>query len=289
MGGGAVDSKYRFQWNFPLLFSPNDPNTLYAAANVLFKSTNEGQSWEIISPDLTRNDKSKQGPSGGPLTKDNTSIEYYDTIFTVMESPVQAGTIWTGSDDGLVYITRDGGKNWTNVTPPGTPDLARVSVIDASPHKAGTAYVAIKNYLQDDRKPYIFKTDDYGKSWKKIVTGIKDNDYVHAVREDVKRPGLLYAGSEHGIYVSFDDGEQWQSLALNLPDTQVSDIVVEEHDLVIATHGRSMWVLDNIAALRQLTPEVVRTTALHLFAPDEATRRPRPVAIDYYLKNKADK
>src|SRR5207248_1429703 len=211
------------------------------------------------------------------------------TIFAIAPSRKEPDTIWTGSDDGLVQITRDAGKSWTNVTPPGAPDLSRVSIVEASPTKAGTAYVAIKNYLQDDRKPYLFKTDDYGKTWKKIVGGIRDGDYTHAVREDTKRAGLLYAGAEHGIYVSFDDGERWQPLSLNLPDTPVSDIVVEEHDLVIATHGRSMWVLDNIAPLRQLTPDVVRTTALHLFAPEEATRRPRPVAIDYFLKNKADK
>ena len=237
---------------------------------------------------MTRHDPKTLGESGGPITHDMNGPEIFATIFSIAPSRKEADTIWTGSDDGLVYITRDGGKNWTNVTPPETPDLARVSIIDASPHKGGGAYVAVKNYLQDDRKPYIFKTDDYGKTWKKIVTGIRDDDYAHSVREDTKRPGLLYAGTEHGFYVSLDDGDRWQSLALNFPDTQVSDIVVEEHDLAIATHGRSMWVLDNIAALRQLSAEVARTSALHVFAPEEATRRPRPVAIDYYLRNKAE-
>src|SRR5204863_8555352 len=205
-------------------------------------------------------------------TGDMNGPEVFATIFTIAPSRLQRGTIWTGSDDGLVFVTRDEGKQWTKVTPPGMPDLGRVSLIEASPHKAGAAYVAVKNYLQEDRAPYIFRTDDYGKSWTKIVNGIKAGDYVHAVREDTRRPGLLYAGTEHGIYVSFDNGDHWQSLSLNLPDTQVSDIVVEDHDVVIATHGRSMWALDNVAPIRQLTPDVARTAALHLFAPEEATR-----------------
>jgi photosystem II stability/assembly factor-like uncharacterized protein len=288
-GETAASLPDRWQWTYPIVFSPFDSSVIYTSSQFLYKTTNDGQSWTKISPDLTKHDPKTLGDSGGPITHDMNGPEIFATIFAIAPSQRERDTIWTGSDDGLVHITRDGGKSWTNITPPGTPDLARVSIIDASPHKAGTAYVAIKNYLQDDRKPYIFKTDDYGKTWRKIVTGIRDDDYVHAVREDIKRPGLLYAGAEHGIYVSFDDGEHWQSLSLNLPGTQVSDIVVEQHDLVIATHGRSMWVLDNIAAIRQMTPDVSRTTALHVFAPEDATRRPRPVAIDYFLKTKADR
>jgi photosystem II stability/assembly factor-like uncharacterized protein len=287
-GETAASLPDRWQWTFPIVFSPFDSNVIYTSSQFLYRTSNDGQSWTKISPDLTKHDPKTLVESGGPITHDMNGPEIFATIFAIAPSHKEPDTIWTGSDDGLVYITRDGGKNWSNITPPGVPELARVSIIDASPHKAGTAYVAAKNYLQDDRKPYIIKTDDYGKTWKKIVTGIREDDYAHAVREDPKRPGLLYGGTEHGIYVSFDDGERWQSLALNLPDTQVSDIVVEDHDLVIATHGRSMWVLDNIGVVRQMTPEVGRTTALHVFAPEEGTRRPRPVAIDYYLKTKAD-
>jgi photosystem II stability/assembly factor-like uncharacterized protein len=288
-GENAASLPDRWQWTYPIVFSPFDSNVIYTSSQFLYKTTNDGQSWTKISPDLTKHDPKTLGDSGGPITHDMNGPEIFATIFAIAPSRKEADTIWTGSDDGLVYITRDGGKSWTNVTPPGAPELGRVSIIDASPHVAGAAYVAIKNYLQDDRKPYLFKTSDFGRTWRAIVAGIGDADYVHAVREDPKRPGLLYAGAEHGIYISFDAGDHWQSLSLNLPDTQVSDIVVEEHDLVIATHGRSMYVLDNIAPLRQLTPDVSRTTAVHLYAPEEGTRRPRPVAIDYYLKARADK
>src|SRR5436190_22787446 len=222
MGAGADVLKYRFQVNFPILFSPHDSSpsgTLYSGANVLFKSTNEGQSWEVISPDLTRNDKSKQASSGGPITKDNTSIEYYDTIFTVMESPLQAGTIWTGSDDGLVNLSRDGGKNWSNVTPPNTimPEWIQINSIEASPNDAGTAYVAATMYKWDDYKPYLYKTTDFGKTWKKITNGIPNDAFTRVIREDPNKKGLLFAGTETGMYVSFNDGASWQSLQLNMP------------------------------------------------------------------------
>ncbi|HYX31052.1 MAG TPA: hypothetical protein VE863_21125, partial [Pyrinomonadaceae bacterium] len=253
--------KERWQWTFPIVFNPLDPKTLYLSSQHLWKTTDDGQSWMQISPDLTRADPKTLGLSGGPITGDMNGPEVFATIFTIAPSRLERGTIWTGSDDGLVFITRDEGKNWKKITPPGAPDLARVSLIDASPHRAGAAYVAVKNYLQEDRQPYIFRTDDYGKTWTKIVNGIKPGDYVHAVREDTKRAGMLYAGTEHGIYVSFDNGDQWQSLSLNLPDTQVSDIVVQDHDIVIATHGRSFYVLDDIDVLRQLTPEVASATA----------------------------
>jgi photosystem II stability/assembly factor-like uncharacterized protein len=280
MGWGAGDIKYRFQWNFPLLFSPHDPNTLYAAAQVLFKSTNEGQSWEVISPDLTRNEKSKQGPSGGPITKDNTSIEYYDTIFTVMESPVQAGTIWTGADDGLVHVTRDGGKNWANVTPPKEimPEWIQINSLDASPFDAATAYVAATMYKHDDYKPYLYKTSDYGKTWKKITNGIPDGAFTRVIREDPNKRGLLYAGTETGIYVSFDDGANWQSLQLNLPIVPITDLAVHkrEKELVAATQGRSFWIFDDLPMLHQLmdTGGFAAASDTKLFKPKDAYRMP---------------
>ena len=278
MGWGAGDIKYRFQWNFPLLFSPHDPNTLYAAAQVLFRSTNEGQSWEVISPDLTRNDKSKQGPSGGPITKDNTSIEYYDTIFTVMESPVQAGTIWTGADDGLVHVTRDAGKNWANVTPPKEimPEWIQINSLDASPFDAGTAYVAATMYKHDDYKPYLYKTNDYGKSWKKITNGIPDGAFTRVIREDPNKRGLLYAGTETGIYVSFDDGANWQSMQLNLPIVPITDLAIHkrEKELVAATQGRAFWIFDDLPTLHQLADAggFKATSDTRLFKPKETYR-----------------
>jgi photosystem II stability/assembly factor-like uncharacterized protein len=280
--------KERWQWTFPIVFSPLDPKTLYISSQHLWKTTDDGQSWSRISPDLTRAEPKTLGPSGGPITGDMNGPEVFATIFAIAPSRLERGTIWTGSDDGVVFITRDEGKHWAKVTPPGMPDLARVSLIDASPHQPGTAYVAVKNYLQEDRAPYIFRTADYGKSWTKIVKGIKPGDYVHAVREDTKRPGLLYAGTEHGIYISFDDGENWQTLSLNLPDTQVSDIAVEAHDLVIATYGRSFYVLDDVDVLRQLTPEVARSP-IHLYQPREVIRSVNQAAIYYYLRQPAEK
>jgi len=280
MGSGAEDIKYRFQWNFPIVFSPHDPNTLYCGANVLFKSTNEGQSWEIISPDLTRNDKSKQVASGGPITKDNTSIEYYDTIFTVMESPVAAGTIWSGSDDGLVYVTRDGGKNWSNVTPSKDlmPEWIQINSLDASPFDAGTAYVAATMYKFDDNKPYLYKTSDFGKTWKKITTGIPDGAFTRVIREDPNKRGLLYAGTETGIYVSFDDGANWQSMQFDLPVTPITDLVIQkrEKELVAATQGRSFWIFDDLPVLHQLMDAGGFKAAgdSRLFKPKEAYRMP---------------
>ena len=278
MGSGAADIKYRFQWNFPLVFSPHDPNTLYAAAQVLFKSTNEGQSWEVISPDLTRNDKSKQGPSGGPITKDNTSIEYYDTIFTVMESPVQAGTIWTGADDGLVYVTRDSGKNWANVTPPKEimPEWIQINSLDASPFDAGTAYVAATMYKHDDYKPYLYKTSDFGKTWKKITDGIPDGAFTRVIREDPNKRGLLYAGTETGLYISFDDGSNWQSMQFNLPIVPITDLAIHkrEAELVAATQGRAFWIFDDLPTIHQMMDAGGFKTASEtkLFKPKESYR-----------------
>lgn len=256
MGGGADVLKYRFQWNFPILFSPHDQNALYAGGNVLFRSLNEGQSWEVISPDLTRNDKSKQGSSGGPITKDNTSVEYYGTIFTVMESPVQKGVIWTGSDDGLVHVTRDGGKNWTNVTPPKDqlPEWIQINSIEASANDPATAYVAATMYKWDDNRPYLYKTSDFGKSWKKITSGIPSTAFTRVIREDPNKRGLLYAGTETGLFVSFDDGGSWQSMQFNLPVVPITDLAVHkrERDLVAATQGRSFYVFDDLPLIHQM-------------------------------------
>jgi photosystem II stability/assembly factor-like uncharacterized protein len=254
MGYGAEGMKYRFQWNFPILFSPHDPSVLYAAGNVLFKSTNEGQSWQAISPDLTRNDRTRQGPSGGPITKDNSGVEYYDTIFTVAESPKQKGVIWAGTDDGLVHLTRDGGNTWQNVTPAGLPEWIQVNAIEASPHDPAVAYFAATMYKSDDFRPYLYRTADYGNSWTKIVNGIAADAFTRVVREDPNAKGVLYAGTETGMYVSFNNGDNWQSLQLNMPVVPITDLALHarEDDLVVATQGRSFYVLDDLPALRQL-------------------------------------
>jgi photosystem II stability/assembly factor-like uncharacterized protein len=278
--------KERWQWTFPIVFNPKDPRILYTSSQHLWKTTNQGQSWEMISPDLTRADPKTLGDSGGPITKDQNGPEIYATIFTIAPSPLDVNTIWTGSDDGLVYITRDGGKNWKNITPKGMPDFIRISIIDASPFKPGTAYLAAKNYQGDDRRPYAYRTDDYGATWTKIVNGIAPDDFVHVVREDPKRAGLLYAGTEHGIYVSFDNGAEWQTLRQNLPDTQVPDLLIDGDDLVIATHGRSMYILDDISVLRQLKGPVQST---YLFAPRPTARSlDRGATIDYFLPAAAE-
>jgi photosystem II stability/assembly factor-like uncharacterized protein len=300
MGHGAADLVHRFQWTAPIALSPGDPKVIYHGAEVVFKSTDAGMSWEAISPDLTRNDKSKQQSSGGPITKDNTSIEYYDTVFAIVESPLEKGLIWAGTDDGLVQRTRDGGKNWSNVTPKGMPEWSMISLIDPSPHDAGTAYVAVDRHRLDDFKPYIYKTTGYGKQWTKLTNGIPDTAYVHAVREDPKRRGLLYAGTETGIYVSFDDGVRWQSLQLNLPQTPIDDLTVHDDDLIVATHGRAFWILDDITPLRQLDDKV-QSEDVHFFTPRTAYRTrilsfrvrnmpmgenpPSGVILDYSLKD----
>jgi photosystem II stability/assembly factor-like uncharacterized protein len=304
MGYGAGDLKYRFQWNFPIVFSPHDAETIYAGANVLFKSTNQGQSWDVISPDLTRNDKSKLGPAGGPITKDNTSIEYYCTIFTVMESPVKTGVIWTGSDDGLVYVTRDGGKNWENVTPKNMPEWIQINSIDASPFDPATAYVAATMYKSDDFRPYLYKTSDYGKTWTKIVGGIPDKAFTRVIREDPNHRGLLYAGTETGMYVSFNDGASWQSLQLNLPIVPITDLIIHkgEKDLIAATQGRSFWILDDLAVLHQMA-DAANAGRAFLFKPEDTYRfqgggfplpptatigqnPPSGAVVYYYLKDK---
>ncbi|HYN82441.1 MAG TPA: glycosyl hydrolase [Gemmatimonadaceae bacterium] len=271
MGHDAADAKYRFQWTFPIVLSPHDPNTLYIGSSVVFKSTNEGQSFVPISPDLTRHDPRTLGPSGGSITKDQTSVEYYATVFTIAESPVTRGVIWAGSDDGLVHVTRNAGQSWKNVTPAGIPEWARMSIIEASHFSPGTAYLAANRYQMDDMRPYIYKTTDYGATWKLVTNGIAPTEFVRVVREDPEKAGLLYAGTERGVWVSFDDGANWQSLRRNLPIVPIHDLSVREGDLIAGTHGRSFWILDDLSALRQLTPALAAKDA-HLFKPRKVYR-----------------
>lgn len=305
MGSGVEAMKYRFQWSYPLLFSRFDPKLLYAGSNVLLATTDEGQHWKVISPDLTRNDKSKQGPVGGPITKDNSAVEYYDTIFTIDESPIAQGLIWVGSDDGLIHLTRDGGKNWTNVTPKDFPDWIRVNCIAASPFDPAVAYVAATMYLSDDFRPFLYKTSDYGKTWKKIVSGIPDNDFTRTIRPDSKKKGLLLAGSETGLYISYNDGDTWQPFQLNLSHVPITDIAFQkrEDDLVIATQGRGFYILDDMPLVRALDPSKFHPTAPELFQPKITYRYsgggyggrassgagqnpPSGVVIYYFLKDK---
>jgi photosystem II stability/assembly factor-like uncharacterized protein len=302
MGSGVEAMKYRFQWNYPLLFSPHDPKFLYAGGNVLLASSNEGQSWTPISPDLTRNDNSKQGPAGGSITKDNSGVEYYCTIFTVDESPVQKGVIWTGSDDGLVHVSRDGGKKWTSVTPKDMPEWIQINSIAASPHDPAVAYMAATMYRMDDYHPFLFKTSDYGATWKKIVNGIPNDDFTRVVREDPNRRGLLIAGSETHLYISYDDGENWKAFQLNLPIVPISDVAFHkrEDDLVVATQGRAFYVLDDMPMVRQLAA-IGERSEWRLFQPKDAYRLasgvgsaasgegqnpPGGVVVYYWLKEK---
>ena len=293
MGESSEDIRERAQWTYPIVFSRSGPKVLYTGTQKVWKTTNEGQSWTVISPDLTRHDPSTMGPSGGPITKDQTGVETYATVFAIAPSYHSPDVIWAGSDDGYVQVTQDATAavpTWTNVTPPDAPDFIRINTIEASPNTPGKAYVAGIRYLVDnDRHPYIWKTSDYGRTWTKIVEGIRDDDFVRAVREDPMRPGLLYAAAEHGVYVSWDDGGHWQSLSMNLPDVQVSDLVVEDHDLVIATHGRAFWVMRNIDLLRQMAPEV-ETADFWLFDPRDPTRGFDFTADVFYdLRNDAGK
>ena len=298
-GHGAEDFPHRFQWTMPVLLSPHDPDVLYVAGEVVFASRDHGMTWATISPDLTRNDKTKQEPSGGPLTKDITSVEYYDTVFALAESPRQKGLLWAGTDDGLIHVSRNGGGAWSNVTPKGLPEWSLISVIDPSPHDPAKAVVAVDRHKLDDIRPYIYKTSDYGKSWTKITNGIPEGAYVRAVREDPARKGLLFAGTEKGVFVSFDDGAAWQPLQLNLPVSPVHDLTIKGDDLVAATHGRAFWILDDITPLRQLD-DTTAAADVTLFKPASALRlhypdfveRQRPVGqnpppgaiLDYYLK-----
>ncbi|HZU12482.1 MAG TPA: glycosyl hydrolase [Chloroflexota bacterium] len=271
MGESASGLRYRFQWTFPVEISPFDPNVLYVGSNQLLKSTNGGMSWEEISPDLTRNDVSKQQPSGGPITKDNTGAEVYGTIFAFVESPHQRGEFWVGTDDGLVQISRDGGKSWQNITPPDLPEWALISTLDVSRHQPGTAYIAATRYKWDDTKPYLYKTADYGQTWQKITGGIPEGEFTRVVREDPGCRGLLVAGTETGVYVSFDDGAQWQRLQGNLPVCPIYDLHFKGDDLLAATHGRSFWSLDDVTPLRQIA-ERGRPDGTTLYAPRPTMR-----------------
>jgi photosystem II stability/assembly factor-like uncharacterized protein len=310
MGSGAEGARYRFQWNFPLMFSPHRMNgkwPLYAGSNVLFRSLDEGQSWQAISKDLTRNDPAKQKSSGGPISQDNTSIEYYDTVFAIDESPVKQGVIWVGTDDGLIQLSQDNGATWSNVTPKEMPEWIQINEVSASPFEPGTVYAAAVNYKNDDLRPYLYRTRDYGKTWKKIVNGIPENQFTRCVIEDPNKQGFLYAGTERGLYYSTNDGENWQSLQLNLPPVQIADIAVQKRDkdLVVATHGRSFYVLDNLPVLYQLAD--AQKAEAFLFRPEDAYRTeggggfnlgptatvgknpPNGVVVNYYFKDKVTK
>jgi photosystem II stability/assembly factor-like uncharacterized protein len=276
----------RWQWTFPIVFSPLDHKRLYTCSQHIWVTTNEGQSWDKISPDLTYADTATLGVSGGVITRDMNGPEIYATVFALAPSYQEVNTLWAGSDDGLVHITRDNGKTWQNITPPDMLKNTRVAIIEASHFKPGAAYVAAIRYQMDDRAPYIWKTDDYGKTWKKIVAGIGAADYVHVIREDIVRPGLLYAGTEHGFYVSFDNGDSWKQLQLNLPDVQVSDIAVTEKDIVLGTHGRSIFVLDDVAPMREFRSSIA-DSALYLYKPYYAVRHVQNAVFQYYLKDTA--
>jgi photosystem II stability/assembly factor-like uncharacterized protein len=273
MGWGAAELKYRFNWNFPLMFSPHDPNTLYAAGNVLFKTVDEGHTWQAISGDLTRNIKQKQQASGGPITKDNTSVEYYGTIFAVAESLVEPGVIWAGSDDGLLHVTRDGGTTWTAVTPRGMPNEIQINSIEAHPFEAGGLYLAATAYKSDDFQPYLYRTTDFGRSWENISEGIPENQFTRVIRSDNAKRGLLFAGTEQGVHVSLNDGKNWQPLQLNLPVVPVTDMAIKEGSLVAATQGRGFWIFDDLALLRQVGSKTLDAEVL-LFQPAPAWRLP---------------
>jgi len=271
MGHPAKDLKYRFQWTFPIITSVHNPNVVYAGAQDVFKSTDEGHSWSVISPDLTYHDPATLGDAGGPLTKDQTSVEYYGTIFVLAESPMKDGELWTGSDDGKVYLTRDGGKTWSDVTPKGVAKFTKISSIDPSPHVDGVAYLAANRVKLDDNHPYLWKTVDFGKHWVPIQSNLPDTEPTRVVREDPGKRGLLFAGTERSAYFSADDGNSWQSLRLNLPLVPVRDLTFKDGDLIAATHGRGFYIMDNISSLEQLSPKVVAGDA-YLFKPEPQYR-----------------
>ena len=303
-GHGGESMRYRFQWTAPIASSPHDPKVIYHGAQVIFRTANGGQSWDVISPDLTRNDKSKQKWSGGPITGDNTGVETFCTVFAIAESPKERGLIWAGSDDGLVHVTRDGGKNWTNVTSgmAGLPEWGTISIIEPSPFDAATAYVVVDAHRLDDMRPYLYKTSDYGKTWTRLDSSLATDIYLHSVREDPGRRGQLYLGTERGVMYSQDDGKTWKSLRLNMPTVAVHDLVVKGDDLVVGTHGRSVYILDDLQPLRELN-ETVTKSSVHLFPVADAVRwrmgggswaediakfsnPPIGAAIYYFLKEK---
>jgi len=298
MGHGAEDMKYRFQWNYPIFFSPHNKKKMYTTSNHVHVTTNEGQSFEVISPDLTRNDPKTLGPSGGPITKDNTGVEYYATIFAAVESPFEKDLIWTGSDDGLVHITTDGGKNWQNVTPKKMPEWMMINCIEVDPFTAGGAYIVGTKYKTGDYNPYIYKTEDYGKSWELITNGIPNEHFTRALRSDPNRKGLLYAGTESGMYISFDDGANWKPFQLNLPLVPITDLTIKNNNLIAATQGRSFWLIDDLTPLHQLNNELVSRDDF-IFKPMDSYRmggskrksrtagqnHPGGVIVNYFVKN----
>jgi len=296
MGWAAGDLKYRFQWTAPIMISPHDPTKLYHAANVLFRSTNEGKSWTQVSPDLTRNEKSMLEHSGGPITHDNTSVEYYCTIFALAESPLRPGLLWVETDDGLIHISKDDGKSWENITPRHMPEWGLISSIEPSYSNEGTAYIAVDHHELDDFNAYAYKTTDYGKSWIPINQGFREDDFLRVIREDPVKQGILYAGTETGVYYSIDDGQQWNSLQLNLPASPIHDLSVKRNDLIAGTHGRSFWILDDLTIIHQLRELSMKTDVLlkplttyrmpgsPTNNPDVGQNPPSGVVINYYLK-----
>lgn len=300
MGHGAEGMKYRFQWNFPIFFSPHNPDRLYTASNHLHVSTDEGQTWEIISPDLTRNDPSKLGSSGGPITKDNTSVEYYCTIFAATESYHEEGVVWAGSDDGLVHITRDGGQNWTNVTPAGMPEWMMINSVEIDPFNKGGLYIAGTRYKLGDYRPYLYKTEDYGQTWKKITSGIPSEHFTRVLRADPNNKGTLYAGTEAGMYISFDEGASWQPFQMNLPLVPITDLAIKNNNLIAATQGRSFWMIDDLTPLHQLND--AKGKSHYLFQPLDSyrmgggngavsktagTNHPGGVLVNYFVQDTA--
>ncbi len=290
MGEPASAMPERWNWTYPLATSPRDPRVLYAGSQHLWKTRDEGRTWRRISGDLTRADSSTLGNSGGPIVFDQDGPEIYGTIFTISPSRHDTSTIWTGSDDGLIHVTRNGGTTWRNVTPSGLEPHSRVSRIDASPHRPGSAYVAVERHQLGDRQPHAWRTDNYGSTWTSIANGIPDGAYVRVIREDPVRAGLLYAGTEHGVFVSLTNGASWEPLSRNLPDVQISDLVVKDQDLVIATHGRSFWVMENLVPLRHASPDMLAGTARTpaLLPPASVQRRAGTPTFDYYLPARAD-
>lgn len=300
MGHGAEGMKYRFQWNFPIFFSPHNPKVLYTTSNQFHRSTNGGQSWETFSPDLTRNAKDKLGPSGGPITKDNTSVEYYSTIFAATESPVQQGVLWAGSDDGLVHVSKDNGKTWENVTPKDLPEWTQVNSMEGHPFEAGGLYFAATAYKNGDFAPYLFKTTDYGKTWTKIVRGIDAQHFTRVVRADPVKRGILYAGTETGMYISFNDGADWKPFQLNLPIVPITDLAIKQNNLIAATQGRSFWIIDDLTVIHQLNDQIA-AKPFHLYKPQDSyridgvkresktagTNRPGGVLVYFHLQDSA--
>ena len=302
LGGGIDVAKYRFQWNFPLFFSPHNPKKLYAGGNHLFVTENEGASWTALGGDLTTNDKTRQASSGGPITKDNTGVEVYCTVFTAAESVLEKDLLWTGSDDGLIHISKDGGKNWENVTPPAAGKWMMWNCVETDPFKKGKAFFVGTKYKSDDFTPYIFKTEDYGKSWTKITNGIPGMHFTRCLRADRKRPGLLYAGTEYGMYISYDDGASWSTFQLNLPMVPITDMTIKDNDLIVATQGRSIYVLDDLSLVQQknssLTTKNLATFAVNdaylfdgyqnLNAKNAGMNPVNGSVINYYLKSVND-